>query len=579
MSSTTTNPTATITNNLGFDVDIYDVFNPDTSKPGPLTYTFVVTVPNGASDQKVQTIRRYSQLQAMRTGNIEALNNNYYQQFPVALFVVTPFVSSSAFSLTKDMQQSMEQSFKFIKFSQANPTSQLATDFRTALGDKTSQEDAVNKFFQGTGSFKLCTLSTWTAVFGWQTQFTSPWKGTYYLYSLGSSTAGSSSAPALVATLVITSSADANSAVLTMANTDNENTGVVMAGNGTMQEEDPGLGNISLALAPAWLNVAQTSQQDGKTVYKYVIGAAFTGTINGINVAGNLNQLSIPDPSDSSQNASDKNSANKLSISSIASVVGMLTGTLGVVASIGMVYFMWKGSKQAEDQKKLDAQEEANDEEDANARERQVEQNHQRDEVPKVKAEADKLEADVAPKVQEAYEVVGQAETIQRQVKNVEILELEIVDALENGPANENLEKVGDKVEDVRGKLRDATNIDKNAKDRKADLNNVKGDLKDASGKIQTVLEEEAGRLPQEVEKSLANAKDAMKKQEQQNEAREKAEEKLRERNKEKAEKELDDADFDNAKEQDDDPLEGGRGEGGEVGGSLCGKLDSASRT
>ncbi|KAI7764286.1 hypothetical protein LZL87_012974 [Fusarium oxysporum] len=567
MSSTTTNPTATITNNLGFDVDIYDVFNPDTSKPGPLTYTFVVTVPNGASDQKVQTIRRYSQLQAMRTGNIEALNNNYYQQFPVALFVVTPFVSSSAFTLTKDMQQSMEQSFKFIKFSQANPTSQLATDFRTALGDKTSQEDAVNKFFQGTGSFKLCTLSTWTAVFGWQTQFTSPWKGTYYLYSLGSSTAGSSSAPALVATLVITSSADANSAVLTMANTDNENTGVVMAGNGTMQEKDPGLGNISLALAPAWLNVAQTSQQDGKTVYKYVIGAAFTGTINGINVAGNLNQLSIPDPSDSSQNASDKSSANKLSISSIASVVGMLTGTLGVVASIGMVYFMWKGSKQAEDQKKLDAQEEANDEEDANARERQVEQNHQRDEVPKVKAEADKLEADVAPKVQEAYEVVGQAETIQRQVKNVEILELEIVDALENGPANENLEKVGDKVEDVRGKLRDATNIDKNAKDRKADLNNVKGDLKDASGKIQTVLEEEAGRLPQEVEKSLANAKDAMKKQEQQNEAREKAEEKLRERNKEKADKEVDDADFDNAEEQDDDPFEGGRGEGGEVGG------------
>ncbi|EXK24716.1 hypothetical protein FOMG_18570 [Fusarium oxysporum f. sp. melonis 26406] len=567
MSSTTTNPTATITNNLGFDVDIYDVFNPDTSKPGPLTYTFVVTVPNGASAQQVQTIRRYSQLQAMRTGNIEALNNNYYQQFPVALFVVTPFVSSSAFTLTKDMQQSMEQSFKFIKFSQANPTSQLATDFRTALGDKTSQEDAVNKFFQGTGSFKLCTLSTWTAVFGWQTQFTSPWQGTYYLYSLGSSTAGSSSAPALVATLVITSSADANSAVLTMANTDNENTGVVMAGNGTMQEKDPGLGNISLALVPAWLNVAQTSQQDGKTVYKYVIGAAFTGTINGINVAGNLNQLSIPDPSDSSQNASDKNSANKLSISSIASVVGMLTGTLGVVASIGMVYFMWKGSKQAEDQKKLDAQKDANDEEDANARERQVEQNHQRDEVPKVKAEADKLEAEVAPKVQETYEVVGQAEAIQREVKNVQMLELEIVDALENGPANEKVEKVGDKVENVRGTLRDAMNIDKNAKDRKADLDNVKGDLKDVRGKIQTVLEEEADRLPQEVEKSLANAKDAMKKQEQQNEAREQAEEKLRERNKAKAEKEVDNADFDNAEGQDDDPFEGGRGEGGEVGG------------
>ncbi|KAG4276857.1 hypothetical protein FPRO04_14256 [Fusarium proliferatum] len=567
MSPTTTNPTATITNNLGFDVDIYDVFNPDTSKPGPLTYTFVVTVPNGASAKQVQTIRHDSQLQAMRTGNIEALNNNYYKQFPVALFVVTTF-TSNAFTLTKDMQQSMEQSFKFIKFSQANPTSQLATDFRTALGNKSSQEDAVNKFFKGTGSFKLCTLSTWTAVFGWQTQFTSPWQGTYYLYSLGSSTAGSSSAPALVATLVITSSADANSAVLTMANTDNENTGVVMAGNGTMQEKDPGVGNISLALAPAWLNVSQASQQDGKTVYKYVIGAAFTGTINGINVAGNLNQLSIPDPSDSSQNASDKNSANKLSIGSIASIVGMLTGTLGVAASIGMVYFMWKSHKQAEDQKKLDVLEGARNKADANTRERQVEDIFQRDEMPKVKAKADKLEADVAPKVEEGYDVVSQAETIQSQVKKVETLELNIVGALENGPSNEKIEKVGDIVENVKDKLRDATNIDKNAKERKAVLDNVKGDLKDAGGTLQTVLKDEADRLPQEVAKSLANAQDAVQKQEQQSEAKEKAEENLRERNKEKSNKEVDDGDFGNAEKQGDD-AEGGKagGEGEVVGG------------
>ncbi|KAF4946944.1 hypothetical protein FGADI_10795 [Fusarium gaditjirri] len=533
MSSTTTNPAtdptpnpiATVTNNLGFDVDMYDVFNPDTSKQGPLTYKFLATVPNGASAQKVQTIRPYSQLQAMRTGNIKALNNNYYKQFPVALFVVTTF-TPNAFTLTEDMQQSMEQSFKFIKFSQANPTSQLATDFRLALGDKSSQEDAVNKFFKGTGSFKLCTLSTWTAVFGWQTQFTSPWQGTYYLYSLGSSTAGSSSAPALVATLVITSSADDNSAVLTMANTDNENTEVVMAGNGAIQEKDPGVGDISLALAPAWLNVSQASQQDGKTVYKYVIGAAFTGTINGINVAGNLNQLSIPDPSDSSQNASDKNSANKLSIGSIASIVGMLTGTLGVAASIGMVYFMWKSHKQAEDQKKLDVLEGARNKADANTREREVEDIFQRDELPKVKTKTEKLEADVLPKVDDGYLVLSQAETTQSV-------------------------------------LRDATNIEITPRERKAVLDNLKVDVKDADGKLETVLKVEVDLLPQEVVKSLEIAQDAAQKVEQQSEAKAKAEEELREQNKQEPNKEVDDGNFGNVEEQGD--AEGGKTEGGKV--------------
>lgn len=194
------------------------------------------------------------------------------------MLAVSPFADSNAFTVTSDNQQSMVDSFKFIKYTQANPSSQLATQFRTALGDTTNQKTAVNKFFQGTGSFKLCTLSTWTAVFTWQAQFTNPWQGTYYLYSLDK-------VPALVATLVITASADNSSAVLTMAGTNNENTAVVMAGDGTMSEQNQGTGNLSVALTPTWLNVAQTSQQDGKTVSNYVIGAAYTGTINGQKVA------------------------------------------------------------------------------------------------------------------------------------------------------------------------------------------------------------------------------------------------------------------------------------------------------
>ena len=141
------NAIAIITNNLGYDVDIYDVYNPNASTQGPLTYTKLATVPNGATAQQVQTIHCASHLLAMRTGNITALNNNYYQQFPVALLPISSFDPSTAFTLTSDMQQGMEESFKFIKYAQANPSSQLATNFRTALGDKTNQKSAVNTFF------------------------------------------------------------------------------------------------------------------------------------------------------------------------------------------------------------------------------------------------------------------------------------------------------------------------------------------------------------------------------------------------------------------------------------------------
>jgi hypothetical protein len=89
---TSTNPIATITNKLGFDVDIYDVFNPNASTQGLLTYTKLATVPTGTAAQQVQTIHFASQLQATRSGNITALSNvNYYKQFPVAVLAVSPF--------------------------------------------------------------------------------------------------------------------------------------------------------------------------------------------------------------------------------------------------------------------------------------------------------------------------------------------------------------------------------------------------------------------------------------------------------------------------------------------------------
>ena len=516
-----TNPIATITNNLGFDVDIYDVFNPNASAQGLLTYTKLATVPNGTTAQQVQTIHFASQLQAVRSGNITALSNvNYYQQFPVAVLAVSPFGQSKDFTLTTDMQQGMEQSFQFIKYTQANPSSVLATNFRTALADKTSQQNAVNTFFQGTTSFKFCTLVTWTTVVGWQVQFTNPWQGTYYLYSLGTTSTGSTasaSSPALVATLAIASSAEADSAVLTTAVT-NQSTPIVMVGDSTMQEANPGTGAISVALTPTWLNVTQTSQQAGKTVTAYVIGAAFTGTINNVQVAGNLNQLAIPDPADKSQNATDKNASNSFIITTTSQLVGMLSG-------IGMLFVMIWGHRKSTTQKKMDVQKDAKDKEDAEEKQAEVEAEDRRNDGPPEEAKQAEVSKS-ASEVPSEYEQNELSQRVDKEENEVEHEEEEIGEDLGDGNVpDEEFEEAADEVEEADLNLEKATDPNTSAKDREAAVNNADSNLKDSGAEINNDLIENRNKLPEMEVEAEANAAKASKEVEQEDEADKEVEE------------------------------------------------------
>ncbi|KAF4483532.1 hypothetical protein FAGAP_11702 [Fusarium agapanthi] len=542
--SSTNNPVASITNNFGSSVDIYDVFNPSTDPKvqGPLTYTKLATVSSG-STQQLQTIHFASQLQAMFTGNVTALSGTFYQQFPVAVLAVSPFADSKAFTVTSDNQQSMVDSFKFIKYTQANPSSQLATQFRTALGDTTNQKTAVNKFFQSTGSFKLCTLSTWTAVFTWQAQFTNPWQGTYYLYSLDK-------VPALVATLAITASADTNSAVLSMAGTNNENTSVVMAGDGTMSEQNQGTGNLSVALTPTWLNVAQTSQQDGKTVSNYVIGAAFTGTINGQKVAGNLNQLAIPDPSDSSKNASNKNAANGFSLNMLEGLIGMLTG-------IGMLYYMAKGHKQAETQKKNDVEKDATSKKDAEAKVEKVEKDYQTESVSEVQAQAAKVEATV-PEVQQGYKEVNQAQDIQGKTDTIRQQEQSLEEVLEGGAPSQATEDTAINLSKASNEVAQATDPSKSAEERDASLKDATTTLNKTSEDIQTALKDQAEELPQEEAQKLEDASEAIDQTQKEAEAEKEVQEEQEQENEESPENEVDDSSFDPPEGREAPRFEGG---------------------
>ncbi|KAF4446687.1 hypothetical protein F53441_9729 [Fusarium austroafricanum] len=526
----TANPIASITNNSGSSVDIYDVFNPSTDPKmqGPLTYKKLDTIPNN-STKKVQTIHFASQLQAMVTGNITALNSLYYQQFPVAVLAVSPFADSNDFTITSDNQQGMVDSFKFIKYSQANPSSQLATQFRDALGDTKSQKDAVNKFFQNTGSFKLCTLTTWTAAFTWQAQFTNPWQGTYYLYSVDK-------APALVATLAITASAANNSAVLTMSGTNNQNTPVVMAGDGTMSEQNQGTGNLSIVLKPTWLNVAQTSQQDGKTVSNYVIGAAFTGTINGQKVAGNLNQLAIPDPSDKSKNANNKNSANCFSMNSLEGLVGMLTG-------IGMLYYMAKGHKQAENQKERDVQKDSKNKKEADDKVEKAEKDYQKDSVPQVKEQAQKVEPTV-PQVQQGYKEVVQAQDIQSKQDTIRQQEKSLEEVLEGGAPSQATEDTAMSLAKARDEVAKAADPTTSPAERESSLNDASTTLTKTSEDIQTALKDQAEELPKEEAEKLQDAQEAIDQVQEEAQAEKEVQEEQEKRDEESPENDVEEGVF-----------------------------------
>jgi hypothetical protein len=192
-----------------------------------------------------------------------------------------------------------------------------------------------------------------------------------------------------VATLVIASGADADKATLTMAG--GQATEVTMAGDGSMQEQNAGTGNLSVVLTPVWMNVAQTSQSDGQAVTNYLIGAAFTGTINGAKVAGNINKLPIPDTSDTSPSTAEKikkylqNTVNGFSMSTLFQVGGLLT-------SVGMLYYMAKEKKETNTQKKNDSQKDGDTKDDVAKKEQQIDEDYQSKDVSDVSTQVQTVE-------------------------------------------------------------------------------------------------------------------------------------------------------------------------------------------
>lgn len=350
-----------ITNQLSVPLDIYDVFNPAaTGQTVPYLYTKLGTIAAGAT-ASVTTIRQVAQLEAMYSGTVPELQGWYYQQFPIKLMSGTQFSFGTppplAYTIASADRDAMIQSFLFHKFAMANPDSALTKNLNAAL--KSTDPKAVNAFFAGTQNFKACTLSSWNAVMTWLTMFTSGWQGPYYLYEAAPANPPQNYVPALVGALKVNSTASDTSATLTLAAQDADGSmhpltptqasTVVMAGDGTMVDANPGQ-DVTLSLTPVWMNTIQTTMNGNQPETNYISGPTLTGTVAGRNVVST--QVLMPLPSQASKSGSSSSGSTSQTFGTICQVVGLI---VGLVMLYEIAEKRLSGKQTAEEQAKKDA--------------------------------------------------------------------------------------------------------------------------------------------------------------------------------------------------------------------------------
>jgi hypothetical protein len=507
MPDNNSNPKATITNNSGVDVEIFDVYNSLGDSKAKLTYTSLGKIKPGET-QDIQTLHFASQLQAMYTGAIPALNNNYYYQFPIAVFVISKLRKVTNYTIYVDDKTGMEQAFQLIKYSTANADSKIAQDFKTALSDK-DQKMAVDNFFAKTANFSKCNLAKWTAVFSWQAQFTSAWQGPYYLYNVPQTKDGSDIK--LIAVVNITSTADADKAILLIANADGQVSAqsqaitLEMAGDGTLSESNVGAGNLSVNLQPTWINVVQSSS-DGKM--NYLIGSVLSGTINGIKVIGTQQSRDLPASKNPGKTDKDKTAIAEDWAKTFSTFLSPLASLAGLIISAGMLYYMAKGHKESQTQKKNNAENKA--ERDSSVTEEDVRQ------------EQDQIDSEYENTVSSELQTEVQAK--QADVTKLKAAHLDVVNAQKKATLENMAERQVEKLEEVletkppTDKLETTVESLANAQEsiETGDFDAAQTQVDQAKQDVDTALAQDAGTMQDYEMDALKNTRDAMKSQAEQ---------------------------------------------------------------
>ena len=438
------NPTVSVTNSSGLDVEIFDVYNPGTGdQQVPFQYTSLGKISNGQTSN-IATIRMASQLLAVYTGNLTLANNTfYYQNFPVSVNGVSVLDDTPiTWTISPDDSLSMQQAFLFIKYTSANPNSTLSTDFQTAMKND-NQETAVNAYFASTGSFPKATLSSWTQIISWQTQFMSAWQGPYYLYN----TPTGDETVKLIAVVNIVSSASANSAKIYVASQDgtyspsSQNVDLVQSGAGTITESQPGVSPLSVSLTPVWMNISSVDNSGNVT---YGIGGAMSGTFNGTNVMGTGQKLDIPS---SGSGGSGSGSDGGQTAQQVQNTISTLVNTL---ISFGMLFIMYKqwqeGKTKAKDDVVNKAQNPEKNKDQIKQEQQAAEAQVDAQEQPKVEQQQKEAQKAGQDLPQQRQDVVDAQKDMTIQ-KAVEEQSGKLRDLLMEVPPNANIEQAVQKFE------------------------------------------------------------------------------------------------------------------------------------
>lgn len=467
MSTTTeTGAKVTITNNLSVALEIYDVFNPSQNGEAvAFQYTKLDTIAAGET-KDVTAIRKVAMLQAMYTGTVTELENTYYYQFPIKIMSATQFSFGTppplVYTIEETDKKSMIESYLFHKYAMSNPNAVLTKNLNAAI--EKGDSDAINTFFSGTKNFSNCTLSSWNAVMNWLSMFTSPWQGMYYIYESAPANVSASYVPNLLGTLSIVSSADENSAVLTMCTQDSkgnpvysdpkQETKVIMNGDGTLGDKNPGM-DVSISLTPVWMNVLVTEKQDGKSVSNYVPQTTLSGTVAGKKAVSTQTAKQLPGkPKSDEHKGFPFEFLDSYYFSKISQIVGFIVG-------VGMLYEMMKSKNNTKEKAKEEAKEEAKSETEYNNKVETIEKNTASEISEEFTSQKTTIESN-AQTIETAQAEVSQ--NIQKDTMNEAIdseatqLQEKIMEQMQNGdvPTNkfeEEFQKMQESLQDIKTEL------------------------------------------------------------------------------------------------------------------------------
>ena len=499
----------TITNQLSVPLDIYDVFNPASSgQTAPYLYTKLGTIAAGATGT-VTTIRQVSQLEAMYTGTISELLGWYYYQFPIKLMSGTQFSFGNppplSYTIADADRESMIQSFLFHKFAMANPDSALTKNLNAAL--KSTDPTAVNTFFAGTQNFKSCTLSSWNAVMTWLTMFTSGWQGPYYLYLTAPDSPPQNYVPVLIGTLNIVSTDSASSATLTLCNQDSsgnlhplspaQTSTVVMAGDGTMVDQNPGQ-DATATLTPVWVNTIQTTMNGNQSQTSYISGPTVTGTVAGKKVVSTQTLMPLPSQTQSSNSLASGWSIFSQSFGTLCQVVGLIVG-------MAMLYQMAKQRTASKETAEEKAKSEAKDESDYEEQVKAVDEDPGNGTAEIFTENADKIgtdSKDVAAGYAQASEVQQKEVLTEAIDSESQTLSNEVGTELADGlTPDQGFEDTVTKAMDSFGTAQQEAND--------GELSDASTTLSDAATSMQQTLDQSASQMQQSEDDALRNSVDA----------------------------------------------------------------------